>query len=181
MTKRRNIVKILGMATLAPHFHALSAAVTCHEHLVALAPLDSQPSKYQLQFFTPEEHELVDELTELIIPADGHSPGAQAANVSLFADLVLATGGQQAKQQWRNGLRAIKQQSEQSPLAEVLSKAAANEGNPNTELEHFFITLKEMTVAGYYTSSIGIHQDLGYRGNRYLTSFPGCTHPDHQN
>lgn len=181
MMERRNIIKILGMAAIMPQFHALSAAVTCHEHLVALAQLESQPSQYQLRFFTPEEHELVDELTELIIPADGHSPGAQAANVALFADLMLATGGEQAKRQWRNGLRGIKQESEQSPLAEVVAKAAANEGNPNTELEHFFIILKEMTIVGYYTSSIGIHQDLGYLGNSYLTSFPGCTHPEHQN
>jgi hypothetical protein len=178
--ERRTVLKILGIGAITPQFQAFATAANCHEHAAMLAQLGSQPSEYRLQFFTPEENELVDQLSELIIPVDAHSPGAQAAKVSLFADLMIATGDEQAKQQWRNGLRVIKQDAEQSSLAEALAKAAANEADPKTELEHFFAALKEMTIDGYYTSSIGIHQDLGYRGNSYLTSFPGCTHPEHQ-
>jgi hypothetical protein len=37
-----------------------------------------------------------------------------------------------------------------------------------------------MTVDGYYTSSIGIHQELRYQGNAYLKEFIGCTHPEHR-
>ena len=33
-------------------------------------------------FFTPAELALVDELTEIVIPADEHSPGARAARVA---------------------------------------------------------------------------------------------------
>ncbi len=56
---------------------------------------------------------------------------------------------------------------------------AANEGQPITELELFFRRLKEMTINGYYTSHIGIHQDLHYKGNTPQSEFIGCTHPDH--
>jgi hypothetical protein len=38
----------------------------------------------------------------------------------------------------------------------------------------FFIELKRLTVRGYYTSKIGIHDDLEYKGNRILQEFVGC-------
>ncbi len=117
---------------------------------------------------------------EMIIPADNHSPGAHAAQVSLFADLMVSTSSDQIKNQWRNGLKLLRQEAARSSLAEALAKAAENEGRPQTELEHFFAALKEMTINGYYTSAIGIHQDLQYVGNTYLPSFPGCTRSDHK-
>ena len=41
-------------------------------------------------FFTRQELALVDELTEMIIPADEHSPGARAAKVAAYIDARLA-------------------------------------------------------------------------------------------
>ena len=178
--ERRTLLKILGVGAMVRGLEPFATAANCHEHTVALAQLGSQPSQLHLQFFTPEENEFVVQLSELIIPADAHSPGARAANVSLFADMMLATGDQQAKHQWRNGLLTMKREAERGSLAQVLAKAAANEADPKTEPEHFFVALKKMTVDGYYTSAIGLHQDLGYRGNSYLTIFRGCTHPEHQ-
>jgi hypothetical protein len=43
-----------------------------------------------------------------------------------------------------------------------------------TPLELFFVTAKQATVHGYYTSEIGIHQDLRYKGNKVLLEFVGC-------
>ncbi len=37
-----------------------------------------------------------------------------------------------------------------------------------------------MTINGYYSSAIGIHNDLQYQGNTYVQKFEGCTHPEHQ-
>ena len=54
---------------------------------------------------------------------------------------------------------------------------ARNEGDPTTELERFFAVLKRSTLDGYYTSKVGIHEDLNYQGNSALADFPGCTHP----
>ena len=61
----------------------------------------------------------------------------------------------------------------------IMAAMAANEGQPIAELELFFRCLKEMTINGYYTSRIGIHQDLRYKGNTPQSEFTGCTHPDH--
>jgi hypothetical protein len=41
----------------------------------------------------------------------------------------------------------------------------------------FFHELKRWTVRGYYTSKIGIHDELEYKGNRVLTEFVGCDEP----
>src|SRR5213595_786105 len=38
------------------------------------------------RFLTAEQFALLDELTELIIPADDHSPGARAAEVARYID-----------------------------------------------------------------------------------------------
>jgi len=61
----------------------------------------------------------------------------------------------------------------------ILREISQNEQNPQTLLERFFRELKSRTIDGYYTSEIGIHQELVYRGNRWMKDFPGCTHPEH--
>ena len=33
---------------------------------------------------------------------------------------------------------------------------------------------KQATVYAYYTSSIGIHQELRYKGNVFIKEFVGC-------
>jgi hypothetical protein len=152
---------------------ALSAFSTALSHPDEAAALWS-PDAYELKFFDKNENELVDELMEMIIPADDHSPGAHAAKVSLFADWMIATGDDATKATWRDGLRAMRAEVAHSSPAAALAKAAMNEDRPSTALERFFVDLKRMTVNGYYTSAVGIHQDLRYVGNTYLAAFPGC-------
>lgn len=43
----------------------------------------------------------------------------------------------------------------------------------------FYRLVKEMTVEGFYSSQVGLMDALEYKGLTYLTSFPGCTHPEH--
>jgi hypothetical protein len=86
---------------------------------------------------------------------------------------MVATSIDEVKRQWRHGLQLMRKAAAHSSLQEALAKAAAKEDHPSNELEHFFIQLKAMTARGYYTSSIGIHDDLEYQGNTYL-KFAGC-------
>lgn len=176
MMKRRTAVQIVALGSLAPVVKAIAGGLPC-----SMVPGTAwSAATYQLQFFTAAENELLDRLMEMIIPADNHSAGAHAAQVSFFADLMVATGNDAAKAGWRNGLRLIQDTAEKSSLADALSTASAHEGHPSTELERFFAELKRMTIGGYYTSEIGIHQDLEYQGNTYLAEFPGCNHPEHR-
>ncbi len=40
----------------------------------------------------------------------------------------------------------------------------------------FFRVVKNLTADGYYTSQVGLVQELGYKGNTALAAFPECTH-----
>ncbi len=168
--KRRTAIKIVALSALTPRMEAIYAHCPPQSNeLAAWAAAD-----YQLKFFSPAENELLDQLMEMIIPADAHSGGAHAARVSLFADHMVGTGSEAEKTVWRNGLQLFKDEAAKSTLAETLARAAAGEANPQSDLEHFFITLKQMTANGYYSSEIGIHQDLEYQGNTYVAEFPQC-------
>ena len=173
--ERRAVLKIAALTVLSQKLNALPAAAMAHMQAAGqVAPV------YTLQFFTEEESRLLDQLMEMIIPADDHSPGAHQAQTNLFADLMLANSSDGVKTQWQDGLRQIREEAKGSSLAEALHSAAANEADPNTDLERLFVLLKQMTVNGYYTSATGIHKEMEYIGNAYLAVFPGCTHPGHQ-
>ena len=167
--KRRTAIKIVALSAVSSNLDPLTHGL-CHSE----AGTACSAGNYNLRFFTPEENQLLDQLMEMVIPADGHSPGAHAAQVSLFADLMLSISSAAVQKQWREGLKLIQEESAKSSLAEALAKSAANEGHPTNDLERFFRALKHMTANGYYTSTIGIHQDLQYQGNAYLTAFPRC-------
>jgi hypothetical protein len=168
-------LKIVALGALAPKLSAARAAVHC--------PMETgtawSPDAYKLQFFTEAENELLDRLMEMIIPEDSHSPGAHASQVSLFADLMVVTSDEATKTHWKNGLALMQAEADKSSAAEALAHAAALADQPGSELGRFFVVLKEMTVNGYYTSEIGIHQDLQYVGNTYLAAFPGCPAEEH--
>ena len=44
----------------------------------------------------------------------------------------------------------------------------------------FFHAIKSMTISGYYSTEIGLRQELGDDGKLMLTEFHGCDHPEHQ-
>ena len=136
-------------------------------------------ANYRFAFFNAEEQALLDKLMEIIIPADEHSPGAHSARVPAFADLMLSTGPEEARKRWRSGLSGFRTAAEKERLEDVVHQAALEEQHPQTELGRFFVDLKRMTIDGYYTSSIGIHQELGFQGNVYRKQAPACDHPEH--
>src|SRR4030095_8170008 len=165
---------------LAAHDHT-------HRPAQATAPAKAQP----LKFFTEEENKTIVEMSERIIPADDHSPGAKAAGVSGYIDLIVSESPDVTKQTWREGLAAINKMSSTKfgkPFADatteqqvqLLTEISKNERSPQTVEERFFRTIKNATADGYYTSEIGIHKELQYKGNSYLKEVTGCTHPEHQ-
>jgi hypothetical protein len=146
-------------------------------------------TKSTARFFTPAQHTLVEELSETIIPADSHSGGAKAAKVADYIEQVLreSTDDNQ-KQVWREGLRLIDAMSQhyngksfvESGSEEriaVLTVLSDNDHMTDLLEVRFFRDLKGLTVRGYYTSRIGIHDELEYKGNRMLTEFVGCDDP----
>jgi hypothetical protein len=43
----------------------------------------------------------------------------------------------------------------------------------------FFRLIKNLTADGYYTSRVGLLEELGYSGNKYLPGFQQCAVPEH--
>jgi hypothetical protein len=51
---------------------------------------------------------------------------------------------------------------------------------PATEMPvSFFRLIKNLTADAYYTSRVGLLEELGYSGNKYRPGFPQCTVPEH--
>lgn len=192
---RREAIKTIGVGVgviaslpvLANGAAAQELASHHHPSAQAAAPAENQP----LKFFSEEENRTVIEMSERIIPADDHSPGAKAARVSEYIDLVVSESPQATRQTWRDGLASINKMSSErfgKPFAdasveqqtELLKEISRNERSPQTTEERFFRTIKYAAIDGYYTSEIGIKQELQYKGNSFLKEFTGCTHPEHQ-
>jgi hypothetical protein len=166
---RRTVLQILPVVALPERL--AQAADLC------AANGGSRFEDYTFTFFSAEEAELTGRLMEIIIPADENSPGAKQARTAAFADLMLSTGPADARKRFREGLNLFRQRTS---LEAAVAEAAREEEDPKTELGRFFVTLKRMTVDGYYTSAVGIHQDMRYQGNDHLTSSPRCEHPEHK-
>jgi len=138
------------------------------------------------RFFTPEQHALVEELSETIIPADSHSGGAKAAKVVDYIEQTLRdTHDDTQKALWREALPLIDSMSQHytgktfvnaSPEERVAVLTVLSDNIRMSELPEvrFFKELKRITVEGYYTSKIGIHDELQYKGNRILKEYVGC-------
>jgi len=149
-------------------------------------PRHANETRSASRFFTPEQHALVDELTETIIPEDSHSGGAKAARVTDFIDRTLRESQDEGqKRTWKEGLPLIDSMSrhyngksyvDASPEERIAVLTVLSEHEHMTDLPEvkFFKDLKHMTVIGYYTSKVGIHDDLHYKGNRVLQEFLGC-------
>ncbi|HUZ47047.1 MAG TPA: gluconate 2-dehydrogenase subunit 3 family protein [Terriglobia bacterium] len=144
-------------------------------------------------FFDEHQNETLITLTDLIIPATD-TPGAKAALVNRYIDLLYNEEKPETQKQLIDGLGWLdgRSMSEYSQpfvrLAEAqqtaILKRLADPANSNPDDRRgieFFHRIKELTLFGYYTSEIGLDQELQYGGDTYHTSFPGaCTHPEHQ-
>lgn len=180
----KTLVAGIGAATVIPLIPA-DVAAAAQKAIAKRKAAGAAPG-----FFTAAQHRTVDVLTELIIPADDRSPGAKAAQVADYIDFVLSESAADAKAQWTDGLTALDAASTTQfgkPFADaapeqqtaLLTEIARNEFNPTTPLEKFFREAKGRTIFGYYTSKIGIHDELKYKGNQFLPEFVGCDHPEH--
>jgi len=173
---RRKLLQLASAGLLAGDFRILDAQACDNGNHAST--VETKP--YTAQFFTPQELSLLDRAMEAILPADDQSPGAHEAQVPLFADLIISSSPEDVKEDWRSALQLLASELHTSSLNDWLAQAAGNERSPRTVLDLFFVKLKQMTVDGYYTSRIGIHQDLRYQGNTYQKEFKGCTHDEHQ-
>ena len=180
-----------AVASLPLWVESLCAQARAEAHTQAAQAAVSVPA-WSPSVLTPRQDEAVIALTELIIPAT-ETPGAKAALVNRFVDHVLSTADAKQRSEFIRGLAWLDDRcrarvrkdiagASATELTAVLTPlaaegAAAAEDAPGIA---FFRAIKSMTVTGYYTTEIGLRQELGDDGRVMLGTFEGCTHPEHQ-
>lgn len=152
-----------------------------------------QATPWRPRFFSEAQNETVTLIAELIIP-ETDTPGARAAKVNEHMDLVLSEESREVQDGFVKGLRWIDRKSRQQFGADFRQISPAQQTSILTALatatvpaedakdqvgRKFFADIKHRTTFGYYTSEVGIHQELKYKGNAILSRWPGCPHPGH--
>lgn len=182
-TGRRTALKAIGTIVALPWLS--------DEGLLAFARLQETNAASPLKVLSKPQFEALEVLTEAIIPADERSPGAKQARVADYIDLLLAEVDREVVLQWIGGLAALDAEAMsrfRSPFSRlrdtqvdaIMQTISRNEKSAQTPLEAFFVMAKQATVRGYYTSKIGIHDELRYKGNQFLGEFVGCQTEDGQ-
>jgi hypothetical protein len=174
ITRRQALVVAAGAATTA----ALPEGALAQTTKAVVAPTSGK-------FLTARELAILDEVAELIIPADAQSAGARAAKCAQYIDARLAESiDPDWRQSWKDDLAEIDEvsvamfgrpllQASAAERQKLMERISRNEKNPKENVEHSFVTIKWWVAEAYYTSSIGIHDELKYQGNVYIDEFIG--------
>ena len=191
--QRRAVLKRLATATLAAATTpAWVKTLNDIAHAHAASPPPQAGVSWQPKVFTPHQNETVISLTELIIPQT-NTAGAKAAQVNVFIDTVLDDANSTEREEFLRGLTWLDERSqelfgtnfidaasnEQTALLTILS-SEDNQSLPERTGVEFFQAIKQLTVTGYYTSEIGMLEELDDDGSVYFDDDPGCQHPEHQ-
>ena len=165
LTRREALARII----------AATGGIVGAEYLLAgCARLD----KRRQTEFGAEAMALLDEIAETIIPATG-SPGARAAGVAAFmAKVVNDCYDDETHLAFERGIAAIDDASrsrhgtgfvastpaERTALLDDIDREARAHATTKRPAEppHYFHLMRELTIAGYFSSEIGITQALRY-------------------
>ena len=178
---RRTALKAFGTVAALPWLS--------DEGLLAFARIQETNAPPQPKVFSPPQFAALELLVDTIIPTDERSSGAKQARVADYIDLLVSEGDRPLALEWIGGLAALDAEAVsrfRAPFAKlgasqvdaILQTISRNEKSPQTPLETFFVMAKQATIRGYYTSKIGIHDELHYKGNVFLKEFVGCQTED---
>ena len=159
------------------------------EGQAAFAEIKAASAPPSLRALTREQYATVEALVEAIIPKDERSPGAKEARVADYMDLALSDTEEKERQQFLDGLAAFEAEATgrtgtafakmtpaqvEALLTDLSRNEKPAEGVQQSKAEQFFVAAKNATIHGYYTSEIGIHKELRYKGLQLLAEFQGC-------
>jgi len=195
MASRRDVLRTLSLGSLgaaaATSGWAETLAALAHDHAHASAPPAAEAVDWAPKVLNAHQNETVVALTEAIIPQT-ETAGAKAALVNRFVDAVLDDADAHERKEFTRGLAWVDERSQalfgadfiaapaeqQNALLTIMSSGKAKSVADQIGAE-FFQAIKSMTITGYYTSEIGMKQELGDDGQVFFTEFRGCTHPEH--
>jgi hypothetical protein len=158
--------------------------------LLALIPVSSLTGDtWRPEVLSAHQNRTVDQLAERILPRTD-TPVASDALVNRYIDYMLKAGLPATERdeflaglQWLDNYCRARHEKLFAELPEpdqIDVLTAISKGDAGREGRRFFSQWKDFTLRGYYTSRLGLMRELEYRGNGVYTSYPGCTHLEHQ-
>ena len=149
----------------------------------------AEPSiDWKPQFLTQDQATLVTQVSEIIIPKTD-TPGAKDVGVPSFIDLVIKDCySKEDQDRFMEGLKSFDEEAKKAygdPFAELEPEqqlefvkkthdgavTAEREAQP-TPPRPFILTMKELTMLGYFTSKVGATEVLQYEA--VPGSYKGC-------
>jgi hypothetical protein len=136
------------------------------------------------KFFNPAEYRALTRMVDLIIPRTD-TPGAADAGVPIYIDIIVGADDALGRK-FRSGLADLDATSRAATKRSFVDASPAQQTKILESMQHatppangFFESVKSMTIVGYYSSEIGLFEELHFVGNQMLSSFTGCPHPGH--
>jgi hypothetical protein len=182
---RRLAVGGAAAAALPSWVETLSAFALDHAHTHGQrAAAAKTATAWKPKVLTPHQNSTVITISELIIPQT-ETPGAKAANVNRFIDGVLSEAPSTERTKFLAGLTALDERAKTEFGKPFAGATPEQQTGMLTQLstqpgEEFFEAIKSMTIIGYYTSEVGMRQEMGDDGTLFFAEFKGCEHPEHR-
>jgi len=164
----------------------LKAAEYAHS-MIEWERTDAKTGSYTPKFFDAQQYKTLQSLCDTIFPADADSGGAVEAGAPEFIDL-LTSENEEYQGRLAGGLKWLDStcttrfanpyldcspQQQKEILDPIAYRKNAEQDETLREPVEFFSFLRKFAADGFFTRKIGIKY-LGYKGNTYLTQFPGC-------
>ncbi len=130
-------------------------------------------------FFTPHELATIAVLSDIILPADERSGSATTAEVPDFIEFIVKDiprhqlpmrGGlmwidHEARHRFQKEFKDCTNQQQLQIVEEIAYPDKVSDDDDMMHGVRFFSLLRDLTLTGFYTSKIGVIDDLGYQGN----------------
>lgn len=187
---RRIVIGSAGAAVVPAWVDGLSEQALAQAGAPAAGQADAVV--WTPKVFSSHQNATVIDLSEIIIPRT-ETAGARDARVNEFIDTVLDDAARAERDAFLHGLDWMDRRSretfgadfidatpvEQTALLTILS-SPDNTSLADREGVAFFEAVKRLTVTGYYTSEVGMREELGDDGTLHFAEKRGCLHPEHR-
>jgi len=207
LNRRQWIERMLGGATAGLNFPGLAAAHPMHKHLGSVSRLDMAQAQAAADDWKPEfldrhQTETLAVLAERMVPGSSRAQVDRFIDILLsvdtredqqrFMNSLSAVEGE-ALERYGHPYQELTE-AQQNEILSVASSAEPGSGPPagrrrrgsapstparepkKETLRDHFENLKGWVVGAYYSSEVGM-RELGWTGDFFFDSFPGCEHP----
>jgi len=207
LNRRELVQRLLGGAGVGFTFPGVAASHPIHSHLASPSMLDqadakSRAAEWAPEFLDPHQSDTLAVLAERIVPGSTKAEVNRFIDLLLTVDtqenqkkFLASLGAFEAESINRFG-KPFKDiaEEQQNQILTVASteKPGRPESNsdwswfavpptesleaPRVTIRDHFENIKGWVSGAYYSSEIGM-RELGWTGDVYFDSFPGCEHP----